>query len=122
VRDTTGRWIVVWQIPLGNQYFQTQNNTNGHYQDNRAEYFFGHVQELINSGVIGLLFGRGNAGSTTNTDDRNDGITNPSSFCTTDGTSSGQVCNNHASTVADDDGGYLRMAAQNYFTSPVALP
>ena len=122
VRDTTGRWIIVWQIPLGNQYFQTVNNTNGHYQDNRAEYFFGHVQEMIDHGVIGLLFGRGNAGSTTNTNDQGDDITNPPSFCTTDGTSSGQVCNNHQSTVADDDGGYLRMASTSYYANPAPLP
>lgn len=122
VRDTTNHWVMIWQIPLGNQYFQTENNTDGHYQDNRAEYFFNHVQELLNNGVIGLLFGRGNAGSTTNTNDKNDGITNPASFCTTDGTSSGQTCNNHQSTVSDDDGGYLRMAATSYYTAPVALP
>ena len=121
VTAAAGRPAIVWQIPLGNQYFQTENNTDGHYQDNRAEYFFAHPNELVSSGVIGLLFGRGNGGSTTYTDDKGDGVTNPSSFCTTDGTSSGTICNDHASTSSDDDGGYLRMAAAAYYVSPVPL-
>jgi hypothetical protein len=118
---SSARPAMVWQIPLGNQYFQTENNTDGHYQDNRAEYFFAHPQELADVGVIALLFGRGNGGSTTYTDDHGDGITNPASFCTTDGISSGQICNDHASVVSDDDGGYLRMAADDYYQAPVHL-
>ena len=117
----SGRPAMIWQIPLGNQYFQTENNTDGHYQDNRAEYFFAHPQELVDVGVIALLFGRGNGGSTTYTDDKGDGITNPASFCTTDGVSSGQICNDHVSAVSDDDGGYLRMAADAYYQAPVHL-
>jgi len=114
---TTGRGVVVWQIPLGNQYFDTENNTNGHYQDNRAEYFFGHIGELARSGIVGLLFGSGNGGSTVNTDGVNDGVTNPASICTSDGASNGQACNTHVSTVSDDDGGYLRMAGQQYYAA-----
>jgi hypothetical protein len=48
-------------------------------------------------------------------------VTNPSSFCTGDGMSSGTICNVHASTISDDDGGYLRMAAAAYDGSPVQL-
>ena len=77
ITATTGRTAMVWQVPLGNQWAASENNTDGHYQDNRAEYFFGHVNELANVGVIGVLFGRGNGGSTTNTDDKGDGVTNP---------------------------------------------
>jgi hypothetical protein len=115
--QAAGRPVIVWQIPEGNQYFDTVNNTSGHYQDNRAEYFFGHISELANSGIIGLLFGAGNGGSTVHWDGMNDGITNPASFCTSDGLSSGQICNNHTSTVSDDDGGYIRMEGQQYFAS-----
>jgi hypothetical protein len=77
VHNTVGLPIIVWQIPEGNQYFDTVNNTNGHYQDNRAEYFIGnyldstlpnHLQELQNAGITGLLFGQGNAGSTAHYD------------------------------------------------------
>src|SRR5205823_5983713 len=82
---------------------------------------FNDLAELQQTGVIGLLFGRGNGGSTTNDDDKADGITNSPSFCTTDGVSSGTVCNSHASTVSDDDGGYLRTAAANYYTSPLPI-
>jgi len=66
VTHAAGRSVTVWQIPECNQYFGTENNTNGHYQDNRAEYFFGHMDELAQAGVIGLLFGAGNGGSTVN--------------------------------------------------------
>jgi hypothetical protein len=121
ITATTGRSAMVWQVPLGNQWSASENNTDGHYQDNRAEYFFGHVNELANVGVIGVLFGRGNGGSTTNTDDKADGVTNPTPVCTTDGTSSGTICANHPATVADDDGGYLRTAAASYFAAPVNL-
>ncbi len=117
ISQTTGRSVIVWQIPEGNQYFDTENNTNGHYEDNRAEYFFSHMSELAQSGIIGLLFGAGNGGSTVNNDGMGDGTTNPSSFCTSDGLSSGQVCNNHTSAVSDDDGGYLRMEGQQYYAA-----
>jgi hypothetical protein len=110
-----GRSFIIWQIPEGNQYFDSENNTNGHYQDNRAEYFFGHIPELVQSHIVGLIFGAGNGGSTVNWDADNDGVVNPSAFCTTDGMSSGQVCNNHAANVSDDDGGYIRMEGQQYY-------
>jgi hypothetical protein len=115
------RAMLLWQVPNGNQYFATVNNTNGHYQDNRPEYIFSHVSELIQVGVVGVMFGAGNAGNTTYNDSTEDGITNPPSFCTTDGLSSGQICNDHVSTVPDDDGGYIRMQAQVYYRSPIAL-
>jgi hypothetical protein len=112
--------MLLWQVPVGNQYFQTENNTDGHYQDNRAEYIFGHVQELIDTGIIAALFGPGNAGNTNYGDSKHDGITNPPPICTTDGISSGQICNDHPSTVVDDDGGYIRMMGKAYYQSPVS--
>ncbi len=112
--------ILLWQVPMGNQYFQSENNTDSHFQDNRAEYFFAHIDELINTGIVGVMFGAGNAGSTTN-NDSGDGITNPAVICTTDGISNGQICNDHQSTVADDDGGFVRVFGGNYYKSPVAL-
>jgi hypothetical protein len=115
VSSTVNRSVIVWQIPLGNQYFASENNTNGHYQDNRVEYFMAHMAELQQAGIIGLLFGAGNAGSTVQYDGMNDGITNPASFCTTDGISSGTICNTHTSSYADDDGGYIRLQAQAYY-------
>jgi hypothetical protein len=122
VTAATGRRAVVWQVPLGNQSSRSDNNTAGHYQDNRAEYFFGHLAELQGTGIIAVLFGRGNAGSTTNTDNQHDGVTNPAAVCTSDGLSSGTVCNNQVATLADDDGGYLHAAAAAYYAAPMALP
>jgi hypothetical protein len=116
-----GKSILLWQVPEGNQYFDTDNNTNGHYQDNRSEYIFGHIPELIQVGIVGAVFAAGNAGNTTHTDAMKDGTTNPASMCTTDGTSSGQICNNHVSNVADDDGGFIRMSGQTYYQNPVPL-
>ncbi len=116
-----GKSMLLWQVPVGNQYFDTENNTNDHYQDNRPEYIFGHIPELIQSGIVGAIFAPGNSGNTSYTDASGDGVTNPASFCTTDGISSGQLCNNHTSTVSDDDGGYVRMSAQAYYQNPVSL-
>jgi len=120
VGQATAKPVMIWQIPLGNQYFQTENNTAGHYQDNRVEYFLGHVDELRQASIVGLLFGAGNGGSTVNTDGQHDGVTNPPPTCTQDGTSGPPICNDHASTVADDDGGYLRLAAQRYYAAGAA--
>src|SRR4051794_19447040 len=120
--QAAGRAVIVWQIPEGNQYFATDNNTNGHYQDNRAEYFFSHLGELQQAGIIALLFGAGNGGSTVHWDGMGDGITNPASICNSDGASSGTICNNHPSAHADDDGGYIRLQAASYYTSPPGNP
>ena len=111
ITSATGRPAVVWQVPIGNQYFRTDDGSPWHRQDNRAEYFFGHVQELAAVGIIAVMFGSGgNNQSTENIDAAGDGVTNPSAQCTTLGVSSGQVCNDHVSSVSDDDGGYLRLA------------
>ena len=79
------------------------------------EYFFEHIDELQRVGIVGLLFGAGNPGSTTATDSTSDGVTNGGVICTQDGSSMGPICNDHVSTLPDDDGGYLRLAAMRYF-------
>jgi hypothetical protein len=120
--QSAGKPVMVWQIPIGNQYFRVENNTDGHYQDNRVEYFLDHVPELRQAGIVGLLFGAGNPGSTVNADGKHDAVTNPAPLCTREGTSGPPICNDHASTVSDDDGGYLRLAAQRYYaTGPLRL-
>jgi hypothetical protein len=121
LRADNNKPMLLWQVPVGNQYFQSENNTDGHFQDNRAEYIFGHVQELMDVGIMGALFGAGNAGNSTYGDSKKDGVTNPPAICTTDGISSGQICNDHPSTVADDDGGYIRMMGQAYYQNPLPL-
>ena len=112
--------ILLWQVPVGNQYFRTVDNSDHHYQDNRGEYFFGHIPELVQVGIIGIMFGAGSADNTTN-NDSGDGVTNPPPMCTTDGISSGQICNDHESTVPDDDGGFIRFSAGAYYQRPLVL-
>jgi hypothetical protein len=108
----TGRGILMWQVPEGNQYFDTENNSTGHTQDNKAEYILGHVADFVHAGVIGVLFGPGNGGASVQ-DVRGDGITNPAPI----NTDECNLCNNHPSTYADDDGGYLRIFVGQYYKS-----
>ena len=112
---------VVWQIPVGNQYFDTENNAVDHTQDNRVEYFFGHLTELTTIGIVALLFGSGNSGSTSFMDLDKDGVKDFTPICTTYGVSSGRLCNDHRAISSDDDGGYLRMAAGAYYRNPIHL-
>jgi hypothetical protein len=112
----TGKPQVVWQVPVGNQYYLTENNTDGHYQDNRAEYFLNHTGDLFAAGLIAVLFGRGNAHQTTYTDDKGDGVTNNSGVPTTDVLGGCSACNTHVSSWSDDDGGYLRVFVGQYYT------
>jgi hypothetical protein len=104
----TNRPQMAWQVPVGNQYFLTMNNTCGHYQDNVAPYFISHPADLFAAGLIAVLFGAGNRCQTTNTDLMKDGITNNVGVATTDRLGFCIACNTHVSTYSDDDGGYLR--------------
>lgn len=114
-QDTHHR-IVMWQVPIGNQYFDTMNNSNGHYQDDRAEYILGNVASFAAAGIIAVLFGPGNGG-TMNIDARGDGVTNPAPISTYECT----FCNKHTSSYADDDGGYLRIFVGLYLQHPVMI-
>ena len=51
-----------WQTPLGNMSLP---NTNNEYQDNRVDYFFGHMSELAAAHAVGAVFGAGAGGCTT---------------------------------------------------------
>jgi hypothetical protein len=105
--------LVIWQIPIGNTVMDTCNNTNYHYQDNREQYWLQNypnnqaINDLAQAGVIGLLFGAGNSGTTQNYDAAGDGITNPAPI----------NGNNRVSAYSDDDGGLLRLNVGNYYRS-----
>jgi len=105
------RRIVVWQVPVGNQRYRTMDNTEGHYQDNRAEYFLAHPDLLVAAGIGAVLFGPGTPEGTWYLDARHDGVTSPdpvSSFgC--------DRCNAEVPRFADDDGGFLRIAVGAYY-------
>ncbi len=121
LKAKTARPQVAWQVPVGNQYFLTMNNTCGHYQDNVAPYFIGHASTLFASGLIAVLFGAGNSCQTSYMDGQKDGVTNNGGTPTTDALGYCNACNTHASTSTDDDGGYLRtFVGQYYGTTRVA--
>jgi len=129
----TNRQQVAWQVPAGNQYFLTMNNTCGHYQDNVAQYFIAHPSDLLAAGLVAVMFGKGNGCQTTYIDygDHDlfpshpvgDGVTNngttniPIGPPTSDTWGWCNACNTHVSTYADDDGGYLRLFVGQYYAS-----
>lgn len=106
----TKRWILLWQVPEGNQFFATENNTHHHTQDNRAEYILGHVADFARAGIAGTLFGPGNDGTMVD-DASHDGVTNPPAIATYQC----DHCNTHVSIYPDDDGGYLRLFVGAYY-------
>jgi len=100
--------VVLWQVPIGNRRYRTMNNTEGHFQDNRAEYFLesrNHIADYVRAGAIAILFGAGAAGTTHYDDRQRDGITNPPPI----------NGNTLISRYTDDDGGYLRLAITRYY-------
>jgi hypothetical protein len=110
--DGTSRRVLMWQVPAGNQYFDTENNRPGHTQDNRAAYILQNIPALVRAGIVGVLFGPGKSGTMVD-DARRDGTTNPAPVrsykC--------GFCNVHVSRYPDDDGGYLRIRVGRYYRS-----
>jgi hypothetical protein len=110
--------IVLWQIPVGNTLYRAENNTTGHYQDNRVQWLLAtgsrpRLRAYMRVGVVALLFGSGVSGGTCACDAQHDGITNPPPV---DG-------NDRLSINADDDGGYLASRVRAYYrTGPLRLP
>jgi hypothetical protein len=114
MKTVTGRRNLLWQVPLGNTKTKTCNNSYGHYQDNRVEYWLedaphANVTAYAGAGVIGILWGAPQDGTTHYDDARGDGITNGGATGTT-------------ATVSDDDGGYFRLKAAAYYSSPITNP
>ncbi|GAA1142906.1 hypothetical protein F4556_005881 [Kitasatospora gansuensis] len=60
--EAAGKPIVVWQIPVGNM---RQNNTPYHYQDDKVDWLFSHMDQVASAHVAALLFGQGSDKSTT---------------------------------------------------------
>ena len=60
--DSVGHPIVVWQIPLGNM---AQNNTAYHFQDDKVDWLFSHMDQVATAHVGALMFGQGSDSSTT---------------------------------------------------------
>jgi hypothetical protein len=105
----SGQRVVLWQIPLGNTKMRAMDDTWGHYQDDRVQWFLDdpgetHLQLWRDAGVIALLFGGGAEGTTCACDAMGDGVTDPPAI----------NGNSRASLSADDDGGYFRERAAAY--------
>jgi hypothetical protein len=132
VSTGTAKRIVMWQIPFGNTKMQSQNNTWGHYQDNRAEWLLDeaartHLTAYRDAGVVAFLFDTAASGVTCACDAENDGVTNfapingnviaselgtgSPSLVTPGGTPPTLV----TPYAADDDGGYFRWRAWRYY-------
>jgi hypothetical protein len=60
--ESTGKPVVLWQIPLGNM---AQNNTDKHYKDDKVDWFFAHMDQVANAHVAALLFSAGQEEQTT---------------------------------------------------------
>jgi len=112
--------IMVWRIPLGNTHMAACNNTPWHYMDNRVEYWLedypsnAHLAEWAEAGFVGLLFGGGTVECTVHRDSAKDGVSNPPPAPGNQG---------ERSEFPDDDGGYLRLRAGNYYRKgPLRIP
>ncbi|QQR90522.1 MAG: hypothetical protein IPJ88_01895 [Myxococcales bacterium] len=53
-----------WQMPFGVPSDQ-EGGSPGQYRDNRVKYLFSHVQEFIDAGGVGAVFGTGAGNQTT---------------------------------------------------------
>ncbi|SPF06956.1 RICIN domain-containing protein [Streptomyces sp. MA5143a] len=60
--ESVGKPVVLWQIPVGNM---AQNNTPGHFKDDKVDWFFAHMDKVANAHIAGLLFGAGWTEQTT---------------------------------------------------------
>jgi hypothetical protein len=63
--------VVLWQLPLGDTRL---NDTWGHYRDNRLQWWLddasgAHLRATRSAGVVGLLFGGGATGTTSDQSD-----------------------------------------------------
>jgi len=114
----SGTRVVIWQVPFGNTKMRAVDNTWNHYQDNRVEWLLDdpdrtHLQQYANAGVVAFLFGRGADGATCACDASRDGVTDPPAV----------NGNDRPSLSADDDGGFFRDRAANYYAvGPLQLP
>ena len=125
----TNKRIVMWQIPLGNRQMRAENNTWGHYQDNRPEWLLNepartHLAAYRAAGVVAFLFGGGAGGTSCACDGQSDGVTNPTAIngnniASATGTGSPSLAGATLTTpyAADDDGGFFRWRAWQYYQS-----
>ncbi|GMV80980.1 MAG: hypothetical protein AMXMBFR7_21640 [Planctomycetota bacterium] len=114
----TGLYVWMWQVAVGNTYFRTCNQTDGHYCDGIAQSILeGYPQNptisrFAAAGCAGFIFNAGQGFQTHVHDNKKDGITNPPPIAGNLG---------HESKYADDDGGYMRLRVGDYYKQPFKM-
>jgi len=117
IHEATGMWGVAWQLPQGNWTYATVDGSDGHAMDNVTELLLDNhpankvASRMAAAGCPMWIFSLGGGGANV-TDDKKDGITDPSPRSGNKG---------RKSEYADDDGGYLRLKGGEYFRNPVPI-
>ena len=116
--EGTGLRVVFWQVAVGNTYFRTCNQTDRHYCDGIAQGLLeGYPQNpmiarYVRAGCVGFVFSSGQGVQTHVYDAKKDGVTNPEPIPGNLG---------HVSEYPDDDGGYMRLRAGEYYKNPYPI-
>ncbi len=114
----SGLYVFIWQAAIGNTWFLTCNNSDGHMCDNLAQLLLEEypqnptIGRYVRAGCVGWMFEGGQNASTRVYDAKKDGVTNPPAIPGNLG---------HKSEYADDDGGYLRLRAGAYYKKPFPI-
>jgi hypothetical protein len=131
----TNKRLMQWQIPVGNTKMRAENNTTNHYQDNHVEKILDVndktlINQYLDAGVVAFIFGRGAYEQSDYADSINDGATNfapltyhgsttsISSVLAAAGTPPSLSVDGVTLTTPyakDDDGGFFRYVAQQYY-------
>jgi hypothetical protein len=116
IHKATGMWGVAWQLPVGNTTYAACDGSDGHGMDGIAELLLeGYPKNttaarMAAAGCCMWIFSNGSDAATKVFDMKKDGITNPAARPGNKGLQS---------LFSDDDGGYLRLKAAEYFKDPV---
>ena len=114
----TGLWVCFWQVPVGNYFFKTCDNSKLHGTDGLCQALLEDypkndlIARMAAAGCCGWMFHGSNNESSHVYDAAKDGITNPTAI-------SGSLGN--TSEYADDDGGYFRLRAASYYKNPLPI-
>jgi hypothetical protein len=117
IHKATGMWGVGWQLPQGNWTYAACDGSAGHGMDNVTELLLENhpanrvASRMAAAGCCMWIFSLGGDGANV-TDERKDGITNPTPHAGNKG---------KRSEWPDDDGGYLRLKGSVYFKHPVPI-
>jgi hypothetical protein len=81
--EAMGKPALWWQVPVGNM---SQNDTSGHWRDNRVQYVFDHPGEFAAAHGVGVAFGSGASGQTDPSTDGGYLVSRTNAYATAGGT------------------------------------